>query len=296
LIGLLLSRELTITLRRSGFHLLVTVQAILALLLVFSAERLVRQLTPTAPPSLGATTQAIALTGLPLVFSSSVDTVLLLVWSAWLVLSCAFAVPALAGGIIARDRERGTLAVILGTGARPETFVAAKLSAAVLLIAILLASGLPALGIALVFGTPSLASVAAAATIVLAWGVLVAGVALACSALARNAPAGIAASLVATGLLFFVTFVVPVLAPSFGVTVPPLIYRMNPVSAVLLTEPEVGRRLIEQLAGGPWLASFGSEADLLGPGRLPFVAIALGLTLVLTVIASALVARWPSDD
>ena len=101
MIGLLLARELTITLRRSGFHILVMIQAIVGLSLVFAAQTIVRQLTPTTPPSLGtATTTAPATPPAPNLLASSVDTTLLLGWALWLVLACVLAcVPRTSGDL-----------------------------------------------------------------------------------------------------------------------------------------------------------------------------------------------------
>ena len=294
MLGALLSRELTLSLRRGGFHVLLTVQTLFALVLAFGLERGVRLLTPAIPRSLGTTTTA-SLTGPAAIFASSVETTLLLAWGGWLVFACALAVPALAGASIARERERGTLSVLLGAGARPAALVAVKLGTVILLTAGLLASGLPALGLALMFGSPRLESIAAAGLILLVWGCLIASLTLVCSALANTASAGVAGALIASNLLLSLTVILPVGATALGATLPGLAYRLNPLFAMLLTEPEVGRRLVEQLASGPWLDAFAADPGLPGPAWLPFVVLALALAAILGGATSLVLSKRPTD-
>ena len=296
MIGLLLARELTMVLRRSGFHILVTMQAIVGLALVFAAQVIVRQYTPGTPPSLGtAVTSTPTAPPPPSLLASSVDTTLLLGWALWLVVACVLIVPALTGGAIARERERGTLSVVLGSGASPAALVAAKLVGALLLMAGLVASGLPALGLALVFGAPPLQAVVASGLVVLAWGGVVAGVGLAASALTRSSSAGTAGALLAAVTLLALTVVAPAVAPALGVTPPALAFRLNPFMAVLLAEPETGRRIAEQLSAGQWVAAFTRDPSPPGPAWWPFVIASMAVCALLGGATSLIVGRSSSD-
>jgi hypothetical protein len=157
------------------------------------------------------------------------------------------------------------------------------------------ASGLPALALALVFGSPPVDTVAATALVVLAWGGLAAGLGLAASSLTRSVAAGVAGALVASATLLALTIGVPTVASAIGATLPVIAFRLNPLAAVLLAEPETGRRIAELASGSPFAAAFATGATPPGPAWWPFVVAAAAVCALLAGATSLIVGRSTSD-
>lgn len=293
MIAILVARELTISFRQGGLYLLIVAQTLIILALTRIGDRVAQLATPWTPPSLGstATTPQAGILG---ALASSLDTALFVGGAVWLVLFSLVAVPALAGPSVARDRERGTLSAVLGTGATPLTIVGAKLLGVLLQVALLLLTALPALGLAFVFGSPDPRLILEGCVLLAAWCVVIAALGILCSALSRRSVDGAATAFAAAVSLFAATLVAPLVAALAGVEVPSYAYQSNPLVAILALQPDLGRQLLELVPNNPWLPAVASQTSPLGPSWLPFVAGSALLGAVLALLTSVAVARLPT--
>ena len=292
MIGALIARELTISFRRGTVHLLALGQMLAALALVAGADRLAQQATPWTPPALGSTSPATQ-TGLSGAVAAHLDAAIFVGETVWLLLFCLVAVPAMAGPAIARERERGTLPVLLGTGATPLAIVGAKSVAVLAQTGVLLATGLPALGLVFVFGNPSPSLALGGVALLFAWSAGVTGLGIFCSALIRTS-AGAAVATFATGLCLLVgPSLAPLAAAHVGLKLPQVAYRLSLPAAVLSLQPDLGRRLADLVPNGSWLGATGLAAAFVGPPWLPFAAACGVMSILLVLLASYAVARSP---
>jgi len=79
-----------------------------------------------------------------------------LLMAVWAVVLMAFVIPASTSGCLARERERHTLELLIGTPARPSAIVMAKLLGAVSYVLLVLAAAVPLFSVVVLFGGISL--------------------------------------------------------------------------------------------------------------------------------------------
>ncbi|MBI2941239.1 MAG: hypothetical protein HYY04_12455 [Chloroflexi bacterium] len=285
MIGALVTRELTIALRRGSIHFFIVAQTLLALALVAWGERLAHQATPWTAPALGSTAPP-SPAGVPGAITSSLGPAIFIGGTVWLLLICLVVGPAVTGPALVRERERGTLGVLLGTGATPLAVVVAKLLGTLAQIGIILMAGLPALGLVFVFGTIGPRLLLGSAVLLAVWATSVAAVSIGCSALARTSGGAVVAAFTATLALFAGTLAAPALALQLGAKVPAVVYRLNPAVTALALQPDLGQQVITLLPIGSLMPAAALTARSFGLPWLPFAAGGIVLTGALVLLAS----------
>lgn len=281
----LVVRELAISLRRGTVHLLVVVHALLTLGLVVLAEWLVRQATPLNPPTIGSATPQ-SQTGLANAVAADVGVALLFGFTVWMLVLCIVVASSIGGQIVARERERGLLEMLLSTGARPATIVAAKALAVLAQTGMVLLGGLPLLAFVFVFGDVVPRILFGSVVLVVAWTLAVGAVGICCSAWSHTSSSGVIAAFVGSVVVMLTIVIGPAVAGQFGAKVPPLAYALNPIVAVLALQPELGQRLVNLLPTNAWLPPPALAAVSARHALAAFVAACLVLATPLLAAAS----------
>ena len=280
----LVGRELAISLRRGTVHLLVVVHALLTLGLVVLAEWLVRQATPIDPPTVGSATRQ-SLSGLASAVAADVGVALLFGFTIWMLVLCVAVASSIGGQSVARERERGLLAMLLSTGARPATIVVAKALAVLVQSGLVLLGGLPSLAIVFVFGEVVPRILAQSALLVVAWALAIGAVSVCCSAWSRTSSSGVIATFVGAVVVMLTFLLGPAAVEELGAPVPALVYALNPFVAVLALQPELGQRLVALLPTNAWLPP--SALAAASAWQAPWVFVVACLVLATSSLAVA---------